>query len=151
MTLFEQTYRALALYANQFAGLSIVLDKFMYDILDTSLLNGGVFLAAAGADRPTADQRGVPAKRGGQWMTGPTARCQRTPANLSPSCCAPSSGDFQSGSFGPSDFPVDQPGAHAITASSKGEKAQYIGNIGSGGNVFFISRGSTRASATLFK
>ena len=46
MTLFEQTDRALSQYANQFVGRSIVLDKFVYDILDTSLLNGGVFLAA---------------------------------------------------------------------------------------------------------
>jgi undecaprenyl-diphosphatase len=46
VTLFEQTDRALTLAANQFAGRSIVLDKFVYDLLDTALLNGGVFLAA---------------------------------------------------------------------------------------------------------
>ena len=46
MTLFEQTDRALTLCANQFAGRSIVLDKFVFDTLNTSLLNGGVFLAA---------------------------------------------------------------------------------------------------------
>jgi undecaprenyl-diphosphatase len=46
MTLFEQTDRALALYANQFVGRSVVLDKIVFDIADTSLLNGGVVLAA---------------------------------------------------------------------------------------------------------
>ena len=63
MTLIEQIDRALALYANQFAGRSIVLDKFVYDILDTSLLNGGVFLAAYWWLWFEADESGVPAQR----------------------------------------------------------------------------------------
>jgi undecaprenyl-diphosphatase len=63
VTLIEQIDRALALYANQFAGRSIVLDKCMYDILDTSLLNGGVFLAAYWWLWFEADERGVPAQR----------------------------------------------------------------------------------------
>ena len=63
MTLFEQTDRALTLYVNQFAGRSMVLDKFVYDILDTSLLNGGVFLAAYWWLWFEADESGVPAKR----------------------------------------------------------------------------------------
>jgi hypothetical protein len=63
MTLFEQTDRALTLYVNQFAGHSMVLDKFVYDILDTSLLNGGVFLAAYWWLWFEADESGVPAKR----------------------------------------------------------------------------------------
>ena len=46
MTLIEQADRALTLNANQFAGRSIALDKLVYDILDMSLLNSGVFLAA---------------------------------------------------------------------------------------------------------
>ena len=63
MTLFEQTDRALTLYVNQFAGRSMVLDKFVYDILDTLLLNGGVFLAAYWWLWFEADESGVPAKR----------------------------------------------------------------------------------------
>jgi len=63
MTPFEQSDRALALYANQFAGRSIVLDKFVYDILDTSLLNGGVFLAAYWWLWFEADESGVHAQR----------------------------------------------------------------------------------------
>jgi undecaprenyl-diphosphatase len=63
MTLFEQTDRALTLYVNQFAGRSMVLDKFVYDILYTSLLNGGVFLAAYWWLWFEADESGVPAKR----------------------------------------------------------------------------------------
>jgi undecaprenyl-diphosphatase len=63
MTLFEQTDRALGLYANQFAGRSIVLDRFVYDILDTSLLNGGVFLAAYWWLWFEADESGVYAQR----------------------------------------------------------------------------------------
>ena len=59
MTLLEQTDRALTLYANQFAGRSIVLDKCVYDILDTSLLNGGVFLAAYWWLWFEADESGV--------------------------------------------------------------------------------------------
>jgi undecaprenyl-diphosphatase len=47
MSLFEQIDRALTLWANQFAGRSIVLDKFVFDTLDTSLLNSGVVLAAS--------------------------------------------------------------------------------------------------------
>lgn len=46
MTLIEQTDRALALAANQFAGHSIVLDKLVHDIITTTLPNGGVFVAA---------------------------------------------------------------------------------------------------------
>ena len=46
MTLIEQTDRALALAANQFAGRSIVLDKLVNDFIATALPNGGVFVAA---------------------------------------------------------------------------------------------------------
>jgi undecaprenyl-diphosphatase len=46
MTLFEQTDRALTLSANQFAGRSLALDKFVNHIVYLPLLNGGVFLAA---------------------------------------------------------------------------------------------------------
>jgi hypothetical protein len=63
MSLFGQTDRALTLYANQFAGRSIVLDKCVYDILDTSLLNGGVFLAAYWWLWFEADESGVHAQR----------------------------------------------------------------------------------------
>ena len=63
MTLFEQIDRALALYANQFAGRSIVLDKFVFGTLDTSLLNGGVFLAAYWWLWFEADESGVHAQR----------------------------------------------------------------------------------------
>ncbi len=63
MSLFEQTDRALTLYANQFAGRSIVLDKCLYDILDTSLLNGGVFLAAYWWLWFEVDRSGVHAQR----------------------------------------------------------------------------------------
>ena len=63
MTLFEQTDRALTLYGNQFAGRSMALDRFVYDILDTSLLNGGVFLAAYWWLWFEIDESGVPAKR----------------------------------------------------------------------------------------
>ena len=63
MTLLEQSDGALALYANQFAGRSIVLDKFVYDVADTSLLNGGVFLAAYWWLWFEADESGVHAQR----------------------------------------------------------------------------------------
>jgi undecaprenyl-diphosphatase len=63
MTPFEQTDRALTLCANQFAGRSIVLDKFVYDTLDTSLLNGGVFLAAYWWLWFEADESGVHTQR----------------------------------------------------------------------------------------
>jgi undecaprenyl-diphosphatase len=63
MTLFEQTDRALTLCANQVAGRSIVLDKFLYDTLDTSLLNGGVFLAAYWWLWFEADESGVHTQR----------------------------------------------------------------------------------------
>jgi len=63
MTLFEHIDHALALYANQFAGRGIVLDKFVYDILDTVLLNGGVFLAAYWWLWFEADESGVYAQR----------------------------------------------------------------------------------------
>jgi hypothetical protein len=46
VTLIEQTDRALALAANQFAGHSIVLDKLVHDTITTTLPNGGVFVAA---------------------------------------------------------------------------------------------------------
>ena len=46
MTLIEQTDRALALAANQFAGRSIVLDRLVHDFIATALPNGGVFVAA---------------------------------------------------------------------------------------------------------
>lgn len=63
MTPIEQTDRALTLAANQFAGRSIVLDKFVYDILDTALLNGGVFLAAYCWLWFETDKNGVHAQR----------------------------------------------------------------------------------------
>jgi undecaprenyl-diphosphatase len=63
VTLIEQTDRALTLAANQFAGRSIILDKFMYDILDTVLLNGGVFVAAYWWLWFEADESGVQARR----------------------------------------------------------------------------------------
>jgi undecaprenyl-diphosphatase len=63
MTLLEQSDGALALYANQFAGRSIVLDKFVYDVADTSLLNGGVLLAAFWWLWFEADENGVYAQR----------------------------------------------------------------------------------------
>ena len=63
MTLFEQTDRALTLSANQFAGRSIVLDKFVNDILYLPLLNGGVFLAAFWWLWFEADESGVYAQR----------------------------------------------------------------------------------------
>jgi undecaprenyl-diphosphatase len=63
MTLFEQIDRALALYANQFAGGSIVLDKFVNDIVRLPLLNGGVLLAAYWWLWFEADESGVPAQR----------------------------------------------------------------------------------------
>jgi len=63
VTLFEQTDSALTLAANQFAGRSIVLDKFVYDILDTALLNGGVFLAAYWCLWFEADESGVYSQR----------------------------------------------------------------------------------------
>jgi undecaprenyl-diphosphatase len=63
MTLFEQFDRALALYANQFAGHSFVLDKFVFDTLDTSLLNSGVVLAAYWWLWFEADESGVCAQR----------------------------------------------------------------------------------------
>ena len=46
MPLFEQFDLALTLCANQFAGRSIALDKFVNRIAYLPLLNGGVFLAA---------------------------------------------------------------------------------------------------------
>jgi undecaprenyl-diphosphatase len=46
MTLIEQTDRALALTANQFAGRSVVLDKLVNDFIGTALPNGGIFVAA---------------------------------------------------------------------------------------------------------
>jgi hypothetical protein len=46
MPLFEQFDLALTLCANQFAGRSIALDKFVNHIAYLPLLNGGVFLAA---------------------------------------------------------------------------------------------------------
>jgi undecaprenyl-diphosphatase len=63
MTLFEQTDRALTLSANQFAGRSLVLDRFVNDILDTSLLNGGVFLASYWWLWFEADESGVHTQR----------------------------------------------------------------------------------------
>ena len=63
MTLFEQTDRILALHANQLAGRSIVLDKFVYDIADLSLPNGGVFLAAYWWLWFEADESGVYSQR----------------------------------------------------------------------------------------
>ena len=63
MTLLEQTDRALTLWANQFAGRSIVLDKFVFDTLDASLLNSGVVLAAYWWLWFEADESGVCAQR----------------------------------------------------------------------------------------
>jgi undecaprenyl-diphosphatase len=46
VTLFEHTDRALAQAANHFAGRSIVFDMAVRDMLNTALLNGGLFVAA---------------------------------------------------------------------------------------------------------
>jgi len=46
VTVIEQTDRALAVAANQFAGRSIVLDKLVHDIIVTALPTGGVLIAA---------------------------------------------------------------------------------------------------------
>lgn len=46
MKLIEQTDRALALAANQFAGRSIALDNLVNDVIATALPNGGVLVAA---------------------------------------------------------------------------------------------------------
>jgi hypothetical protein len=71
MTLFEQTDLVLAQYANQLAGRSIAFDKFIYDIVDLSLLNGGVFLAAFWWLWFEAGESGVHAQRR-------NVRCGRT-------------------------------------------------------------------------
>jgi hypothetical protein len=63
MTLFEQTDRALTLSANQFAGRSLVLDKFVNDIVYLPLLNGGVFLAPYWWLWFEADESGVHTQR----------------------------------------------------------------------------------------
>ena len=63
VTLIEQIDRALTLYANQFAGCSIALDKFVYDILDMSLLTSGLFLSALWWLWFEADESGVYAQR----------------------------------------------------------------------------------------
>jgi undecaprenyl-diphosphatase len=77
MTLFEQTDRALTLSANQFAGRSLVLDKFVNDIVYLPLLNGGVFLAAfwwlwfeAGESGAYAQRRNVVAALLGTIVVG---------------------------------------------------------------------------------
>ena len=46
MTSFEQVDRVLVLSANQLAGQNVALDKLIYDIANSPLLKGGVFLAA---------------------------------------------------------------------------------------------------------
>jgi undecaprenyl-diphosphatase len=46
VTLLEQTDRALAVAANEFAGRSIILDSLVNDALATALPVGGVFIAA---------------------------------------------------------------------------------------------------------
>ena len=63
MTLFDQIDRALTLSANQFAGRSVVLDKFVNDIVYLPLLNGGVFLAAFWWLWFEADESGAYAQR----------------------------------------------------------------------------------------
>jgi undecaprenyl-diphosphatase len=63
MSLLEQTDRALMQYANQFAGHSVVLDKLMYDLADSSVLNGGVFIAALCWLWFETDENGVHAQR----------------------------------------------------------------------------------------
>jgi len=63
MTLFQKIDRALTLSANQFAGRSLVLDKFVNHIVYLPLLNGGVFLAAYWWLWFEADESGVPAQR----------------------------------------------------------------------------------------
>ena len=45
MTSYEQIDLAITLYANQFAGRSAALDKFVFDMAGSSILNGGVFMA----------------------------------------------------------------------------------------------------------
>jgi undecaprenyl-diphosphatase len=63
VTLIEQTDRALALAANQFAGLSIILDKSMHDILTTAVPTGGVFVGALCWIWFEADEAGMHAHR----------------------------------------------------------------------------------------
>jgi undecaprenyl-diphosphatase len=46
MTALEQVDSVLTLSANRFAGRDISLDRLIYDIADSPLLKGGVFLAA---------------------------------------------------------------------------------------------------------
>jgi undecaprenyl-diphosphatase len=63
VTPIEQIDCALTLYANQFAGRSIALDKFVYDTLDTTLLNSGVVLATYWWLWFETDENGVRAQR----------------------------------------------------------------------------------------
>ena len=63
MTLFEQTDRALALAANQFAGRSIILDRLVNDLVATALPTGGVLVAALCWVWFEADETGVQAHR----------------------------------------------------------------------------------------
>lgn len=63
MTSFEQVDRALVLYANQLAGRDVVLDKLIYDVADSALLKGGVFLAAYWWIWFEADESGVHGQR----------------------------------------------------------------------------------------
>jgi undecaprenyl-diphosphatase len=63
VTLIEHIDRGLTLYANQFAGRSIALDKSVYDILDMLLPNSGLFLSAFWWLWFEADESGVYAQR----------------------------------------------------------------------------------------
>jgi undecaprenyl-diphosphatase len=65
VTLIEQTDRALAVAANQFAGRSIILDKLVHDIIATALPTGGVLVAALCWIWFETDETGVNSHRPG--------------------------------------------------------------------------------------
>lgn len=63
MTLLEQIDRVLTLAANQFARHSNALDKLVYHILDTMLLNGRLLLAVYWWRGFETDENGVHPQR----------------------------------------------------------------------------------------
>jgi undecaprenyl-diphosphatase len=63
MTALEQVDSVLTLSANRFAGRDISLDTLIYDIADSTILKGGVFLAAYWWLWFEVDKEGVPAQR----------------------------------------------------------------------------------------
>jgi undecaprenyl-diphosphatase len=63
MTAFERVDSVLTLSANRFAGRDILLDTLIYDIADSPLLKGGVFLAAYWWLWFEVDRNGVHAQR----------------------------------------------------------------------------------------